>query len=110
MHNGASHVRVRHARFWTELESAEFAGLPYFFAWPLPRPFQGCQRISCGSTWPGPELEEILDFQAAAAEQPDHVAVAKVEFHRLIIWPFKPVHAEVRPQQLLGGGQAVGVR
>jgi hypothetical protein len=78
---------VRHARFWPELESAEFAGLPDFFAWPLPRPFQGRQRISCGSTWPGPELEGILDFQAAAAKQPDHVAVAEVEFHRLIIPP-----------------------
>jgi hypothetical protein len=32
-----------------ELRSAEFAGLPDFFAWPLPRPIQGCQRISCGS-------------------------------------------------------------
>jgi hypothetical protein len=51
--------------------------------------------MPCGSAWLGPELEEILDFQAAAAEQPDHVAVAEVEFHRLIIWPFKPVHAEV---------------
>ncbi len=45
----------------------------------------------------GPELEQILHLQAAAAQQPDHVAVTEVEHRRLIIWPFEPVHAEVRP-------------
>jgi hypothetical protein len=30
---------------------------------------------------------QILDLKAAAAQQPDHVAVAKVKLHRLITGP-----------------------
>ena len=61
------------------------------------------------------DLSVILEWRVFSlgpddAKQPDHVAVAKVEFHRLIIWPFKPVHAKVGPQQPPGGGQAFGVR
>jgi hypothetical protein len=74
MHNGASHVRVWHAVSGGSWNQRDLAPLSCLLELPLPRPFQGCQRISCGSTWPGPELEEILDFQAAAVEQPDHVA------------------------------------
>ena len=55
----------------------------------------------------GLELEEVLDLQAAAAQQPDHVAVAEVELHGVVVRPFKAVHAEEGPQQPLGGDQAV---
>src|ERR1700727_3229388 len=64
--------------------SPRLAGLPDFFAWPLPGPFEGHVRVSRRGVRVGPELEEILHLQAAAAQQPDHVAVAEVELHRLI--------------------------
>jgi hypothetical protein len=49
---------------------------------------------------PGPgRNSEIFHLQAAASQKVDHVTVAKVELHRLIIWPFQPMHLEVRPQQ-----------
>jgi hypothetical protein len=54
-----------------------------------------CSRVTL-------ELNEVLHFQAASTQQADHVAVAEVKLHRLIIWPFEPVHTEVRPQQPLG--------
>src|SRR5208282_6779623 len=83
--------------------SGGFPGLPDFFARPLPGPFEGDERVPGGGARLRPQLEEILHLQSAAAEHPDHVAVAEVELHRLIIWPVKPVHAEVGPQQPLGG-------
>ena len=78
-------------------------GLPDFLAWPLPRPFEGDERVPGGGARLRPQLEEIFHLQAAASQQADHVAVAEVELHRLIIWPFEPVHPEVRPQQPLRG-------
>ena len=75
----------------------------------MPRPFKRDEWVPGGSFWLGAELEEVLDLQAAAAQQPDHVAVAQVELHRLISWSFESVHAEVGPQQPLGGRLIVGV-
>src|SRR5271170_7958003 len=59
----------------------------------------------CRGSGRRPDLDQVLYLEAAAAQQPDHVAVAEVELHRLVVWPFEAVHAEVGPQQLLGGGQ-----
>src|SRR5258706_16301008 len=82
------------------------AGLPDFPARPLPGPFEGGERVRGGRAGRGSDLDQILDLEAAAAQQPDHVAVAEVELHRLVVGPFEAMHAEVRPQQPLGGGQS----
>lgn len=47
-------------------------------------PFERHVRIPGGSPGLGPDLMQILDLKAAAAQQPDHVAVAEVKLHRLI--------------------------
>ena len=70
---------------------------------------EGNEWVTRGGTRLRPKLKEILHLQAAAAKQPDHVAVTQVELHRLFARPFKPVHAEIRPQQPLGGGLIIGV-
>lgn len=61
-----------------------FAGFPDFFARPLPGPFEVGERVRCRGAGLGSQFEKILDFQATAAQQPDHVAVAEVKLHRLI--------------------------
>jgi hypothetical protein len=65
------------------------AGLPetswvLVFTGPLRGPFERQVRIPGGSPGLGPRLMQILDLTAAAAQQPDHVAVAEVKLHRLI--------------------------
>src|SRR5579863_1086603 len=83
------------------------AGFPDFLAGPLPGPFQAGQRVPGGRIRRWLDLDEILDLETAAAQQPDHVAVADVELHRVSAQPLEPVHAEVGPLQRLGGGQVV---
>jgi hypothetical protein len=85
------------------LLQGRFAGLPDFFAWPLPGPVKRDERVPGFCSRFRPELDEVLYLQAAPPQQADHVAVAEMELHRLIIGPFEPVHAEVGPPQLLGG-------
>jgi hypothetical protein len=63
-----------------------------------------------GGARAGPELDEVLDLQAAAAQQADHLAVAEVKLHGAVVRPLEAVHTEVRPQQPAGRGQAVLVR
>src|SRR5215471_16105339 len=86
------------------------AGLPDFLARPLPRPFEGGERVRGGGAGRGPHLDQVLDVETAPAQQPDHVAVTEVKLYRLVVRPFEAVHAEERPQQPLGGGLAVLVR
>src|SRR6516225_11802980 len=93
----------------TIAHSGALASLPDFFAGPSPGPVEGDERVPGGGVGAGAEFEEILDFQAAVAQQPDHLAVAQVELHRLVARPFEPVHAEVGPHQPLGGGPVVFV-
>src|SRR5436190_1840002 len=94
-------------RLLCPIEPKDLAGLPDLLARPLPGPLDGGQRVRCDGTGAGPELEEVLDLKPAAAEQPDHVAVAEVELDRVVVGPFEPVHAEVRPEQPVRGGQVV---
>jgi hypothetical protein len=73
-----------------------------------PGPFKRDERVPGGGAQLRPELNQVLHLQAAVAQQPDHVPVAEMELHRLIIiWPFKSVHAEVRLQQPLAGRPAI---
>jgi DNA-binding PadR family transcriptional regulator len=92
------------------LSRRRFAGPPDFFARPLPGPVERDERVPGFCFWLRPELNEVFHLQAATPQQADHVAVAEVELHRLIIGPFEPVHAEVGPQQPLGGRLIIGVR
>src|SRR5437588_7007265 len=69
-----------------------FPGFPDFLAGPLPGPFQAGQRVLAGRARRRLELNEVLDVEAAAAQQPDHVAVADVELHRVGAQPFEPMH------------------
>src|ERR1700735_3298660 len=64
------------------------ACLPDFLTRPLPGPFERDEGVAGHCPRVGPELDEVCDLQAAAPQQPDHVAVAEVKLHRLIIWPF----------------------
>src|SRR5215470_18342833 len=74
--------------------SGSLAGFPDFLARPLPGPVQRGELVAGGGARLGLQLDEIFDLKTAAAQQPDHVAVPEVEFHRLIIGPLEAVHAE----------------
>ena len=78
-----------------------------FFAGPLPGPFEGGDRVPGGRARRGLDFDEVGDFEAAAAQQPGHVAVTDVELHRVGAQPLEAVHAEVGPLQVFGGGQVV---
>src|SRR5690348_4145485 len=75
--SGATKPGFRAAR------SVRFPCFPYLFAGPLPGPFQAGERVLGGRSRRGPQLDEVLDLEAAAAQQPDHVTVADVELHRV---------------------------
>jgi hypothetical protein len=64
--------------------------LPDFFAQPLLSPFERNERVPNGDARLTLELKEFLNLEAAGPERPDHVAMAEVEFQRLISWPIKP--------------------
>src|ERR1700728_5017504 len=89
---------------------ADLACLPDLFARRLPSPLDRGQRPARRRPGRGPQFQQVLDLEAAAAKQPDHVAVAEVELHRVVVRTFDSVHTEVRPQQLVGRWGIVLVR
>jgi hypothetical protein len=52
---------------------------------------------------PRPQFDEILDREFIGPQEANQIAMAKVELHRRIIGPLEPMHAELRPQQSIGG-------
>ena len=49
------------------------------------------------------QLDELLDYKIVGAEETNQVSMPKMELHGRIIGPLETVHAELRPQQAIGG-------
>ena len=69
----------------------------------------GPSRTASTGRWSSPlrdpRLDEVLDLEPAAGQEPDPVAVAEVELDRAVgIRPLRPAHAEHRAPQPLGDG------
>lgn len=84
--------------------------LPDFFAGPFPSPFQGRDRMPAGRAERRLDLDKVADAEPAPAQQPDHVAMADVELHRVAAQPLEAVHAEAGPLQRFGGRPVVLVQ
>src|SRR5215472_7889646 len=89
------------------IASGKLARFPDFFAGPLPSPCESGERMRGGGAGQGPQFQQILHLHAAPAQEPYQVAVAEMELHRVVIWPFEPVHAEIGAQQPVGGRQPI---
>src|SRR5260370_20544216 len=83
--------------------SGRLDGPPDLLARPLPGPVEGRERVRGARVRRRPQFEEVLDLQAAPAQQPDHVAVTEAEVDGFFVRPLEAVHAELGPPQSLGG-------
>jgi len=71
------------------LLQGRFAGLPDFFAWPLPGPVKRDERVPGFCSRFRPELDEVPYLQAVPPQQADHVAVAEMAVSVVINTPVR---------------------
>src|SRR5512133_165159 len=87
--------------------SSSLACLPDLLNRPTARPLRCSTLVAVWRRrilW-GAQLNEVEDFKVICTQEPDPIAVAEVELHRLVVLvrPFKPVHVEVIAQELDAG-------
>src|ERR671935_1084995 len=75
--------------------SRALARHPDLLARPAPRPRDGDEGIAGGRACWWPQLDEVLHLEVMPTQEPDPVAVAKVELDRLVVRPFEAMHPKV---------------
>src|SRR6516162_3736970 len=76
-----------------------FARLPYFFAWPLPRPLEGDEWVRRLRVCSRTNLDQVLDLKSGPSQQGDPITVGEMKLNAVVGGPFNAIYAECRTQQ-----------